>query len=74
MVSSWVVPQKLAVERPRGSNLGTIGFSFFARVERSSKVSMLRAVETGPWVDGAVKAAAEPARMDAMASFMFSIA
>lgn len=70
MVCSWELPQKLEVESPSGSNLGTMGLSFLAREERSSKVSMFRAVDLAPLKEEVVKAAAEPVRMEAMASFM----
>ena len=77
MVSLSVVPQKLDVESPRGSKRGTTGLSFLARSERSSRVSILSAdveeTEVAPFNVEGVNAAAVPARMDAIASFMFSV-
>jgi hypothetical protein len=77
MVSSWVVPQKLEVERPRGSKRGTTGFSFFAKEERSSRVSILREEEettpefkAAPLKEEEVKAAAVDARIEVIASFI----
>jgi len=77
MVDSWEVPQKLEVESPRGSKRGTMGLSFFARTERSSRVSILREeeeatplVSAAPLKEEVVNAAAVDARMEAIASFM----
>ena len=77
MVDSSLVPQKLEVERPRGSKRGTRGLSFLARVLRSARDSIFREEEeetpeltATPLKEEVVNAAAVDARMEAIASFM----
>jgi hypothetical protein len=80
MVDSSEVPQKLEVERLRGSKRGTMGLSFLARTVKSARVSILRLevevtpeLRTAPLKDELVKAEAVVKRMEAMVSFMLTI-